>query len=120
MNRRKIFPDSQTPQTQPPQQVTESYDLARPTKNMRRDLRSGDAHATATALDAGVLVSATFGAPFVGTMEERYELRHRAGCPGEVEMAVTSGIKVCVCVCVKRGGGGGKEVCQCGGGWCVC
>jgi hypothetical protein len=48
--------------------VTENYDLTKACKVMRRDLRPGQATATAKALEdqRGVTLDVSFGAPFAG------------------------------------------------------
>ena len=48
--------------------VTEKYDLSKPCKVMRRDLRSGQASATAKFIadEQGVALDVQFGQPFPG------------------------------------------------------
>lgn len=87
-------------------QVTEQYDLAKPTKVMRRDLRPGDATTTAERLESGIKVVAAWKGQLAGELEERYELRYATvsstagstagGTTGgtEVELAVTSTIRI--------------------------
>lgn len=69
--------------------VTEAYDLARPVVMMRRDLRPGQATATAGLGAHGVTVAASWSAPFAGRFEEAYELRD-----GGSTLEVTSTISV--------------------------
>jgi hypothetical protein len=70
--------------------VTEAYDLTKPSKVMRRDLRSGQATAIADMLPdgSGIVLDVSFGLPFPGKLKEVYKLVS----PGE--MHVTSTIYV--------------------------
>ena len=54
--------------------MTESYEVGKQRKIMRRDLRSGKATATAHLLpdESGVRLDVSFGAPFPGRLEEIY------------------------------------------------
>ena len=67
--------------------VTENYDLTKPSKVMRRDLRSGQATATASMLSdgSGICLDVSFGQPFPGRLEEVYQLV----APGEMHVTST-------------------------------
>lgn len=67
--------------------VTEQYDLTKPSKVMRRDLRSGQATAVANMLPdgSGIILDVSFGQPFPGKLQEVYKLIS----PGEMHVTST-------------------------------